>query len=310
MAHMLKLGDADDVAVALQPVPAAQFLEDLRVTTLSDVPAGHKVALRAISVGQPVRKSSQIIGFATQPIAAGDHVHTHNLITGDFERDYSIGAEAKTTRYLRPEETASFLGFVRPDGRVGTRNYVGVLTTVNCSASVARRITAHFTPEVLSAYPNVDGVVAITHGTGCGMAEHGEPADLLRRVFAGYATHPNFAGVLLLGLGCETNQIDSLVALTGSSSALRSATIQDEGGTTASVQKGIATVYELLELIGRLVRVCRPRVWWWGCNAGGRMLTRGSVQTPLWARLWTCWCGMAGPRFCRRRRRFMGLSIC
>ncbi len=258
MAHMLKLGDADDVAVALQPVPAAQFLEDLRVTTLSDVPAGHKVALRPIRVGQPVRKSSQIIGFATQPIAPGEHVHTHNLVTGDFERDYSIGAEAEATRFLRPGETVSFLGIVRPDGRVGTRNYVGVLTTVNCSASVARRITAHFTPEVLSAYPNVDGVVAITHGTGCGMAEHGEPADLLRRVFAGYATHPNFAGVLLLGLGCETNQIDSLVALTGSSGALRSATIQEEGGTTATVQKGIATVYELLEQANQATRTLVP----------------------------------------------------
>ena len=258
MAHMLKLGDADDVAVALQPVPAAQFLEDFRVTTVSDVPAGHKVALRAIGFGQPIRKSNQIIGFATQSIAAGDHVHTHNLVTGDFERDYSIGAEACPTRFLRPEEIVSFLGFVRPDGRVGTRNYVGVLTTVNCSASVARRITAHFTPEVLSAYPNVDGVVAITHGTGCGMAEHGEPADLLRRVFAGYATHPNFAGVLLLGLGCETNQIDSLVALTGTTGALRSATIQEEGGTTASVQKGIATVYELLEQANEATRTRVP----------------------------------------------------
>ncbi len=227
MVHILKLGDSDDVVVALQPVATDQFLADLRVTTISDIPAGHKIALHTIQTGQPVRKSNQIIGFATQPIAPGEHVHTHNLITGNFERDYSIGSEARPTEFLAPSEAATFQGIIRPDGRVATRNYVGVLTTVNCSATVARRIVAHFTPEVLRAYPNVDGVVAITHGTGCGMAEHGEPADLLRRVFAGYATHPNFAAVLLLGLGCETNQIDSLVPLTSPTGTLRTSTIQE-----------------------------------------------------------------------------------
>ncbi len=145
------------------------------------------------------------------------------------------------------ESPATFQGIIRPNGRVGTRNYVGIITTVNCSATVARRIAAHFTPEILAAYPKVDGVVAITHGTGCGMAEHGEPADLLRRVFVGYATHPNFSGVLLLGLGCETNQIEPLITLTGDPSTLRTSTIQEDGGTAISVKKGIATVYELLE---------------------------------------------------------------
>src|SRR6185312_9377044 len=166
----------------------------------------------------------------------------HNLAAGSFERDYSIGVEAHRTELL--SEPAMFRGIVRADGRVATRNYVGIITTVNCSATVARRIAAHFTPDVMRAYPNVDGVVAITHGTGCGMAEFGEPADLLRRVFAGYATHPNFAAVLLLGLGCETNQIDSLITLTGSSPNLRTSTIQDEGGTVAAIKKGIATITE------------------------------------------------------------------
>jgi altronate hydrolase len=123
---------------------------------------------------------------------------------------------------------------------------------------VARRIASHFSPEVLSAYPNVDGVVAITHGTGCGMAEHGEPADLLRRVFAGYATHPNFASVLLLGLGCETNQIDSLITLTGSSANLRTSTIQEEGGTAAAIRNGIVTVREMLEQANKVTRTTVP----------------------------------------------------
>jgi altronate hydrolase len=211
-----------------------------------------------MATGQPVRKFNQIIGFATQPIAIGEHVHTHNLATGDFDRDYAIGSEAHPTELLAPSEVVTFQGIVRPNGRVATRNYVGILTTVNCSATVARRIAAHFTPEILRSYPNVDGVVAITHGTGCGMAEHGEPADLLRRVFAGYATHPNFGAVLLLGLGCETNQIEPLIPLTGQTSALRTSTIQDEGGTAKSIRNGIATVLELLDQANQATRIRVP----------------------------------------------------
>jgi altronate hydrolase len=252
------LGNSDDVAVALKPVTAGQLLSNLSVTAVSDIPAGHKFAIHAIAAAQPVRKFDQIIGFATQPIAIGEHVHTHNLITGDFERDYAIGSEARATPLLDPSEVATFRGILRPNGRVATRNYVGILTTVNCSATVARRIAGHFTPELLRAYPNVDGVVAITHGTGCGMAEHGEPADLLRRVFAGYATHPNFGAVLLLGLGCETNQIEPLIPLTGQTNSLRTSTIQEEGGTAASIQKGIATVLELLDQANQVTRAPVP----------------------------------------------------
>ena len=254
--HTLKLGAADDVVVALKPVAAGQSLNGLQLVASTDIPAGHKLAIHSIAPGQPVRKFNQIIGFATQPIAVGELVHTHNLVTGDFERDYAIGTESHSIEPIRPP--ATFQGIVRPNGRVGTRNYVGILTTVNCSATVARRIAAHFIPEVLSAYPNVDGVVAITHGTGCGMAEHGEPADLLRRVFVGYSTHPNFAAVLLLGLGCETNQIEPLVTLVDNDSTTRTSIIQEEGGTAASIQKGIATVYELLEQANQASRTTVP----------------------------------------------------
>jgi arabinonate dehydratase len=258
MPKMLILGSSDDVAVALHPVARNTPIPELNITAQADIPAGHKISLHPIADGSPVHKFNQTIGFATQAIRAGEHVHTHNLIAGNFERDYSIGTEAHPSERVDPANVASFEGIIRSDGRVATRNYVGVLTTVNCSATVARRIAAHFTPEVLSAYPNVDGVVAITHGTGCGMAEHGEPADLLRRVFAGYATHPNFAAVLLLGLGCETNQIDSLITLTGSSSNLRTSTIQDEGGTLASIRNGIATVLEMLAEADKVSRTSVP----------------------------------------------------
>jgi altronate hydrolase len=252
--NILMLGASDDVAVALSPVAAGVHLADFNLTTVSPIPAGHKLALRNIKEGQAIRKFNQIIGFATQSIATGDHVHSHNLVTGNFQRDYSVGSEARPIELVPPAEAATFQGIVRANGRVATRNYVGILTTVNCSATVARRIAAHFTPEVLSAYPNVDGVVTITHGTGCGMAEHDEPADLLRRVFAGYATHPNFAAVLLLGLGCETNQIDPLITLTGTNGNLRTSTIQEAGGTAHALQSGIRTVFELLEKANQFTR--------------------------------------------------------
>lgn len=258
MAQLLKLGDGDDVAVALTQVQSQEFVPEFQITALSEIPAGHKVALRLIRSGDPVRKFNQIIGFATQPISAGEHVHTHNLTVAEFTRDYAIGSDTSKPLLIDPGQAARFSGFSRPDGRVGTRNYVGILTTVNCSATVARRIAAHFTTEVLQGYPNVDGVVTITHGTGCGMAEHGEPANLLRRVFTGYATHPNFASVLLLGLGCETNQIEPLVTLIGDSEAIRTATIQEEGGTAPAIKSGIATVYEMLERANETTRSSVP----------------------------------------------------
>lgn len=239
--------------VALQSLKAGEFLHEFQVTVVSDIPAGHKVALHSLSSGQPVRKFDQIIGFTTRPVAAGEHVHTHNLAVGDVERNYAIGVDARKRSEISGEGN-SFLGFRRDDGRVGTRNYVGVLTTVNCSATVARRIAAHFTPEILRRYPNVDGVVALTHGTGCGIASDSEGADLLRRVFAGYATHPNFSSVLLLGLGCETNQVDALVELTGPRDTIQTANIQEEGGTSASIRNGVDSVYAMLERANQQVR--------------------------------------------------------
>jgi altronate hydrolase len=247
MPQVLKLGSQDDVLVALQSLKVGDLLPEFQLHVISDIPAGHKLALHPLASGQAVRKFNQIIGFTTQPIAAGEHIHTHNLAVGEVEKDYAIGVDAQHSFAPIHEPARTFLGYRRADGRVGTRNYVGVLTTVNCSATVARRIAAHFTPEVLRSFPNVDGVVALTHGTGCGIASDGEGAEILRRVFAGYAMHSNFASVLLLGLGCETNQVDSLVEFTDSRDTVRTANIQDEGGTSASIRNGIASVYEMLE---------------------------------------------------------------
>ena len=202
-------------------------LLDEKVTVSGLVPPGHKVATRAIKAGEPVRRYNQIIGFASRDIAPGEHVHLHNLAMGTFDRDYAFGADAKPTQYVA--EPATFMGIVRADGRVATRNYIGILSTVNCSATVARGIADHFTRERLAAFPNVDGVVALTHGSGCGMDTHGEGMQVLRRTLGGYARHANFAGVLMIGLGCEANQISSLLGAENLQRRAAAADVQHPG---------------------------------------------------------------------------------
>jgi altronate hydrolase len=214
------------------------------------VPAGHKVAVRAIRAGEAVKRYGQIIGFASRDIQPGEHVHTHNLAMGEFARDYAWCADAKPTEPAAAP--ATFDGIVRADGRVATRNYIGILTSVNCSATVARAIADRFRrdifPEALAAYPNVDGVVALTHGVGCAVDTEGEALALLQRTLGGYARHPNFAGVLVIGLGCETNQISRLMESQGLVEAdfLKTFNIQETGGTAKTIARGVELVKGML----------------------------------------------------------------
>lgn len=213
------------------------------------IPAGHKVAVRAHAPGEAVRRYGQIIGFATAPIAPGQHVHVHNMGMGDFDRDYAWGVDAKPTAYFA--ERATFQGIRRPDGRVATRNYIGILTSVNCSAHVAGMVADAFRRnpvtgyDPLADYPNVDGVVALTHKTGCGMTDK-EPLALLRRTLGGYARHVNFAAVVILGLGCEVNQLGGMVKEQKLAGRLRAMDIQEIGGTRKTVAAGIDFVKEVL----------------------------------------------------------------
>jgi len=246
----IRLHPADDVVIARQQLVGGTKLLDENVAVVGLVPPGHKVATRAIAVGDPVRRYNQIIGFASRAIGPGEHVHLHNLAMGDFARDYAIGIDAKPTAYIEP--AAAFQGIVRRDGpnagKVATRNYVGILSTVNCSATVARGIADHFNAERLAEFPNVDGVVALTHGSGCGMDTHGEGMQILRRTLGGYAKHANFAGVLIVGLGCEANQISALLgaqALT-EGPLLRTFSIQDTGGTAKTIAHGVSMIREML----------------------------------------------------------------
>ena len=212
------------------------------------IPAGHKIATRPIAKGEPVRKYDQIIGFASQDIQPGEHVHVHNVEMHDFARDYAFGSEAKPTAFVPEDQRASFDGFLRANGKVGTRNFIGVLSTVNCSATVCHYVADTFPKEELAAFGNVDGIVALTHGTGCGMADRGDGFSALQRTLWGYARHPNFAGVLMIGLGCEVNQIDFLLDAYQIKRGphFRTMTMQGTGGTRKTVERAQAMIREIL----------------------------------------------------------------
>lgn len=262
MSPVIRIHAQDNVVIARQQLLGGTVLASEGVTVSGLVPPGHKVATRDIAQGEPVRRYDQIIGVATQAISAGQHVHTHNLAFSDFAREHLPGADAKPTAYVAQPRT--FEGILRSDGRVATRNYIGILTSVNCSATAARAIADHFRrdirPEALADFPNVDGVVALTHGMGCATASDGEELQVLRRTLGGYAKHPNFAAILVVGLGCETNQIQGLVAQEGLEEGVKLATfnIQDTGGTAKTVAKGIALVQAMLPEANRVKRVPVP----------------------------------------------------
>ncbi|MDE2333498.1 MAG: altronate dehydratase [Rhodospirillales bacterium] len=255
----IRLNEGDGVVIARAALPAGT--EVAGVTTLARVPPGHKVAVRAHAPGEAIRRYGQIIGFATQPIAPGEHVHVHNCAMGDFARDYAWGVDARPTAYI--DQAAHFMGIRRPDGRVATRNYIGILTSVNCSAHVAQLVADAFRKsplrgdDPLADYPHVDGVVALTHKTGCGMTQK-EPLALLRRTLGGYARHPNFAAVIVLGLGCEVNQLGGLLAEQKLAGRLRSMDIQEMGGTRKTAEAGIAFVREALADANRVTRESVP----------------------------------------------------
>jgi altronate hydrolase len=251
----IRLHDADNVLIARKDLALGAKLEN-GLTSRGQVQAGHKIAARAIREGEPILKYNVVIGFASSDIAAGSYVHAHNMQFREFDRDYAYAEEFKPVQMVPQAQRASFMGIVRANGQVATRNFVGVLSTVNCSSTVAHKIAEYFTPERLAEYPNVDGVAAFAHDLGCGMEMTGEPMDLLRRTMAGYARHANLAGALIVGLGCERNQIKGLMKeqKLDANDRLRLFTMQDEGGTRKTIEAGIAAVKEMLPDANRVQR--------------------------------------------------------
>jgi len=254
------LHDADDVAITRADIAAGEVIDD-GIAARAAVPRGHKIATRAVAAGEPVHKYGQTIGFATRDIAPGDHVHSHNLEFRQFEREYAFGVDARPTAYIPEAERATFEGYVRSDGRVGTRNYIAVICSVNCSATAAKLIVDRFREPALAEYPGIDGVVALTHTLGCGTAGAGNYGfDLFRRTLTGYANHPNVVGVLALGLGCEVNQINDLINgwEMPPDRPLSWMTIQELGGTRKTVAEGESRIREMLTAQSGLKRQTVP----------------------------------------------------
>ena len=244
----IRLAAEDPVVVLRHRGGPGDVVEGAGVVLKATVPAGHKVAVQPIRAGEPVRKYGQIIGFATREIAPGEHVHTHNLAFAAFERAYEIGTDVRPPEPVPEARRRTFLGYRRPDGRVGTRNWLGVIATVNCSATVCHLVRERFPRAELERFPQVDGIVALAHQTGCGMAADGEGFRALQRTIEGYLRHPNFAGVLLVGLGCEVAQVRPMLEALGLGEGprLRTLVMQESGGTVATVERAVGILREML----------------------------------------------------------------
>ena len=258
-SRILTLHPQDNIAVALADLSADQIDSATGVKALQPIKQGHKIAICAIHAGQNILRYGQTIGQATADIAVGEHVHVQNLGMGEHTRDYAHASEAKALAHSTDERT--FDGYRRADGSVGTRNYLGILTSVNCSGSVAKFIAeAAEKSGLLDDFPNIDGIAPITHGTGCGMSGNNEGYDTLFRTLSGYAQHPNFGGILLIGLGCEVMQIADLVGgrTIRADGALRYMTIQQIGGTRKTVEKGLEELRSIAEIANTATRKPAP----------------------------------------------------
>ncbi len=254
--NALRLNPADNVVIAMRRIAAGEVVAGEGIAAAEAIGNGHKIAVKPIRPGETVRKYGQVIGAATADVAAGAHVHTHNLAVSTSREEARMGAAAQ-----RQEPPRTFEGYRRANGKVGVRNYIGVLTSVNCSATVARHIAeAAEKSGLLDAYPDVDGVVPITHASGCGMASSGEGFDILRRTLWGTAANPNFGGVLLVGLGCEVIQISRLKADYGivEGEEFQSFTIQETGGTRRAIEEGLERLRQILPRVGAARRTTAP----------------------------------------------------
>lgn len=280
-APTVRLDNADNVVTALRPLEAGIFVET--VQTLAMIPRGHKVATRAIKRGEAVVKYAQVIGYAAVDIPAGDHVHVQNVEFRNTVHDYQFSTDLRPVAMVPEAERDTFMGYRRANGTVGTRNTIAILTSVNCSATAARQIAAAFGPAELAAYPNVDGVTAYVHGTGCGMAGDGEGFDALQRVMWGYARHPNVGGVLMVGLGCEVNQIDWLLEANGIEKGplFHAMNIQDVAGLRRTIEVGVERVKAMLPLVNQAVRTpCPVSEIMVGLQCGGSDAWSGITANP------------------------------
>ncbi len=291
-SRFVLLNPDDNVAVAARAVPAGADADvgGQRLITREPIDLGHKIAAKLISRGTPVRKFGQTIGFAACDIAPGAWVHTHNVEVGPLSLDYAFCAE--TPPDPEPLSGRTFMGYRRADGRAATRNYIGVVSTVNCSSHTSKAIAARLTADVLADFPNIDGVVPLIHKTGCAMQYGGEDHRQLARTLAGFARHANIGAYILVGLGCETAQPSFLaeqehlvqIAIPGhnaNSPLPLILTMQDVGGIAKTIQRGVEVLREMLPEVNK---VCREPIpvseIILGTNCGGSDGNSGVTANP------------------------------
>ena len=254
VSKVIILHPNDDVAIARFPVSKGYIIQEANVSVLSDIKEGHKIALHNIEKDQPIKRYNQIIGYAICDIQAGEHIHLHNLKMGDYGHEYDFCADKQETPMASEKRT--FMGYKRKNGQIATRNYIGILTSVNCSATVARRLEDHFKAKGLADYPNIDGIVALPQSFGCAMDMKGDLMKIMQRTMSGYANHPNFAGILIIGLGCESNQIKDLIQVKGLNEGpmLQHMTIQETGGSQKTFDKGVTIIESMLNEANQYTR--------------------------------------------------------
>ena len=256
-AKAIILNENDNIIIALDNMNAGQYLKQFNLKIDAPILSGQKIAKIDISENSPIYKYGTIIGFADSNILKGQVLTNSNVIFKEFIREHDYCAKYQPTRFVNASSERSFMGFKRDDGRVGTRNYIAVVSTVNCSATVVHEIAAYFTKEKLKNYSNIDGVAAFSHSTGCGMELSGEPMNLLHRTLGGYINHPNVASSLVVGLGCERCQVGGLFQSQGiaETNKLRTLVMQENGGTTATIKAGIKCIEGMLEEANKIERI-------------------------------------------------------
>ena len=284
---VIRLDPADNIVVARQPVAAGTVIPEEGITVRTDIPIGHKIASRAIAKGAPILKYNTVIGYASRDVEPGTHMHNDTIHFDAVSEEYHFCQDYRPVDILPPAERRTFMGYVRPDGQVGTRNCIAVIVCSNCAATVARKIASHFTEDILKAYPHVDAVVPLITSSGCGLEKSGDPMTFLRRLIGGHIKNPNMAGAVLCSLGCESNNIDACLEENGLTPGpmLGRLVIQEAGGSRKAVAQGIAMVEAMLPIADQCRRQSVPishlKV---GLECGGSDSFSGSSANPALGR--------------------------
>ena len=279
----IRLHNNDNVVTAKSDIDPDILLNDENITTKQFIPVGHKIATKNISKGEDIIKYDNIIGTATDNIAIGDHVHVHNTGMSDKKRDYEFSQGCKELGILPEDKQATFMGYKRAGGKYGTRNFVGIISSVNCSATVCKKIADTFNEEVMAQFPNVDGVVSITHSLGCGGNSRGMGWELLQATMQGYSRHPNFGGLLVIGLGCEVNQVAGMAQSMSwaNSDTFKMMTIQEVGGSRKTINEGVEMIKQMLPILNKNKREkCPASGLILGLECGGSDAYSGMTANP------------------------------